>query len=224
MNLDLFEQAIEELYDADASWSYTTAARAVLRSAALPQLDPASLMEIVETSWQAPPICTSVIVSLWQRYLCKVAHQTGGGDAEAAALLRRWMPLLADRALPGELLQVMQAHGWRVSHVVEDQEQAGASWQPMVFASQPQMLLESPLSARAVASTPVTRYPDQVPVRYDHRDACADLDFRVICDAANVAECMGQDGPVVGDEAMADCQLEGASQHTPRLRRLTFCC
>lgn len=225
MHLDLFQQAMEELYDADASWSYTTAARAVLRSAVLPELDPASLLEIVEVSWQAPPICTSVIISLWQRYLCKVAQRMGGGDAEAAALLRRWMPLLADRALPGELLQMMQTHGWTVPPVVERQEQAaGASWQPMVLPSQRQTLLQAPLSARATPSARGNRHLDQVTLRYGHRDVCADLDFRVICDAANVAECMGENVGPAGDDATTEFQLEGASQHTPRLRRLTFCC
>lgn len=219
MHPDLFQQAMEELYEADASWSYTTAARAVLRSAVLPELDSASLLDIVETSWQAPPICTSVIISLWQRYLCMVARRRGGGDMEAAALLRRWMPLLADRALPGELLQVMEAQGWRVSQV-ECPEQAVPSTPRMpVLPSQPQTLIQTPLSARA------GRGMQGMALRRSHHDVCADMDFRVICDAANLAECMGQDvGPVASDEATSDFQLKGAHQGPPRFRRLTFCC
>lgn len=192
MQPHLFEQAVADMYEADAAWSYATAARAALRSAVLPDMASTALVDLVQSSWISPPICTSVIVAVWQRYLCKLALSSGGDDM-AASLLRRWMPLLADRVLPGELLQILQAHGWRVSHSLEP------------FQLRAMTPMTAPVTPRGVSA--------QVVPQHSQRDPCADLDFRAICNASSMADCI--------QEPEQYELLEGA--RPSRLRRLTCC-
>merc|ERR1712146_658240 len=83
------------------------------------------LMDKVHGYWESAPICTSIVTAFWQRYLCKFAHATGQCEAN---LILKWMPLKADRVLPGELVDTMQKCGWMlVTHV------------PKKFTSAPQL-------------------------------------------------------------------------------------
>lgn len=136
------------------------------------------MLKNLKSCWDAPPICTSVAISFWQRYLVKLAalgvdsappgqgtpfmegervvlwseaHQawsdavvvgrnTDGcgnllsydldlqsgvdmcrvqrpllarpAEKRAIELILRYIPLKADRALPGDLLRVLADHGW----------------------------------------------------------------------------------------------------------------
>jgi len=113
--LDLMGEVVCEMMARNASWSLTTAARAVLTSAKVTiDKTPAEVMEEIFQSWEAEPICTSIVISFWQRYLCKLAGvaRGKGNPQTAVSLIIKWMPLKADRGLPGELLRTMQSVGW----------------------------------------------------------------------------------------------------------------
>jgi len=114
-------QVLAEMTEGEQqSWSFATAARAVFMSAGVPHaLNKEQLMEQIRAAWAAEPICTSVVISFWQRYLCKVAQSKLSSPVDP---ILRWMPLRADRVLPGDLLRAMQSSGWvhlsRVPRVV----------------------------------------------------------------------------------------------------------
>jgi len=95
-----------------ADWSKLTAARAVFRNACLCRDESSSdadLLNEVSDCWESAPICTSVIVAFWQQYLCEYAKAI---DAPEMDLIMKWMPLRADRVLPGELTATLKACGW----------------------------------------------------------------------------------------------------------------
>eukprot|EP00747_Dinoflagellata_sp_TGD_P029531 gnl/TRDRNA2_/TRDRNA2_133963_c0_seq1.p1 gnl/TRDRNA2_/TRDRNA2_133963_c0~~gnl/TRDRNA2_/TRDRNA2_133963_c0_seq1.p1 ORF type:complete len:341 (+),score=46.14 gnl/TRDRNA2_/TRDRNA2_133963_c0_seq1:75-1097(+) len=101
------------------NWSPTTAFRAVFMTANLfsnSVKQPSSLLEEIKDCWEAEPICTSVIVIFWQRFLCRLAAET---SQHAAHLIMRWMPTKADRALPGDLLHTMRACGWKMVNSIQ---------------------------------------------------------------------------------------------------------
>lgn len=107
---DIFSAVLRDMLDCQADWSYRTAARAVFQSATIAHREGTEeLLDELEASWEAAPICTSVVIACWQRYLQGLAAVTGASDL---ALILRWMPLKADRGLPGELLTVMRQTGW----------------------------------------------------------------------------------------------------------------
>jgi len=122
----MFEVAAD-MRNAQASWSFGTAVRAVFLSAQMAGAgDKRQIMADIQSSWTVDPICTSVVIVFWQRYLCKIAQlrnivSLGTAqsalthdqiEAEAVELIRRYMPLKADRGLPGDLQSAMTACGW----------------------------------------------------------------------------------------------------------------
>lgn len=95
----------------EADWSYATAVRAFLRPAALElDADDADVVAQARASWTTAPICTSVPIVFWQRYLCRMAGSSGASEA---TFIRRWMPVSADRTLPEELSAALQRCGWQ---------------------------------------------------------------------------------------------------------------
>jgi len=144
IRVDLMQKVLMEMKINEASWNYVTAARAVLSSARLvgPGPDPERTMDVVRACWKREPICTSVVIIFWQRYLCELAAAgldiTIGGlpplrhSARPLDLILQWMPLKADRGLPGDLLGAMRTAGW-VSVA-----QVPRIFRPMVFATNPQ--------------------------------------------------------------------------------------
>lgn len=109
---DLLAEVLAEMRAAQQCWSFATAARAVLQGAELRQVDgvrPFQLLKDVKACWQQAPICTSIVVVFWQRYICRYARATRQSEID---LIMRWMPLKADRGLPGELLAVLRKCGW----------------------------------------------------------------------------------------------------------------
>lgn len=115
----LVREVLAEMREQKASWSYATAIRAAVRNAGhfRHSGDKAQLLEEIQACWDSPPICTSVVISFWQRSLCKLARAENGAASntrsiEPADFVLQWMPLKADRALPGMLLDTMGSHGW----------------------------------------------------------------------------------------------------------------
>eukprot|EP00404_Azadinium_spinosum_P060334 CAMPEP_0180711860 /NCGR_PEP_ID=MMETSP1038_2-20121128/11076_1 /TAXON_ID=632150 /ORGANISM="Azadinium spinosum, Strain 3D9" /LENGTH=224 /DNA_ID=CAMNT_0022744111 /DNA_START=73 /DNA_END=744 /DNA_ORIENTATION=+ len=107
LRLDLVAAVLVDMKKHEANWSLRTAARAVLKSAVLvDRADKALLMKQVKASWRRDPICTSVVIVFWQRYLCKLAEASNsnglpGCSVKPTDLILRWMPVRADRGLPG---------------------------------------------------------------------------------------------------------------------------
>lgn len=121
-----------------ASWSWATAARALLKSTAgtpndelfswTPGDEEEGVLQEMRQSWATAPICTSVVISFWQRVICQVAPRIAEGSVRREAssglthvsmqaapmvgLILRWMPCKADRSLPGTLVESMRRCGW----------------------------------------------------------------------------------------------------------------
>merc|ERR1719265_2822777 len=74
LRLDLVHQAKEELKATGHNWSKWTAAKSVFQDA---KLDPKTLTESkLKEYWDRKPICTSIAIMFWQRYLWKLALLT----------------------------------------------------------------------------------------------------------------------------------------------------
>jgi len=117
LRMDCIRDVLTDMVSCEANWSLTTAARAVFKSAKLSRRR--DLLGKVQGYWESAPICTSIVISFWQRYLCSLARATGQGEAD---LILRWMPLKADRVLPGELIGTMHKCGWgKVTHAPKTQ-------------------------------------------------------------------------------------------------------
>jgi hypothetical protein len=122
----LMQEVVAEMKMCNGSWSLTTAARALFRDAKCnPGADKDTLMSEVKACWTVDPICTSIVIIFWQRYICKLAHcinttRPSRRPIHPCDLLMDFMPLKADRGLPGELTKAMQEHGWtHVTKLVE---------------------------------------------------------------------------------------------------------
>jgi hypothetical protein len=110
IQLELMAGVLDDMKTNEACWSYFTGARALLQSSQLTVGDdPERTLNMVKECWKREPICTSVVIVFWQRYLCEVAIAT---DEDALELILKWMPLKADRGLPGDLLGSMRSAGW----------------------------------------------------------------------------------------------------------------
>lgn len=180
----IVDEVLRDMRKNKTPWSWTTALRAIMRSAGDRHLldhggvDAKTLLQQMQECWESDPICTSVVISFWQRCLCKIAGvrlpnadvmkdldedeemtQSGGesdgdedddsaesessSDSETAhagsdsewqedsvdeeestpqvstvglespaALVSRWMPMMSDSTLPGNMLSSMHARGW----------------------------------------------------------------------------------------------------------------
>lgn len=131
IHLDLMISVLSDMKAYEACWSYITGARALLQSSQLSAgSDPEKTLQTVKECWKREPICTSVVIVFWQRYLCGLATgKEGDGDCQELDLILKWMPLKADRGLPGELLTAMRNSGWICV------AQAPRLFRPMVFPS-----------------------------------------------------------------------------------------
>lgn len=122
---DLKEAVIDEMKKNQANWSWGTAVKAFLLPAANGPLAAQSvsgrqqLLKELQACWEGAPICTSLPIIFWQRYLYKLSDSGRLAEAEAPLnsmspidLILMYMPLKADRALPGDLLNFMRTSGW----------------------------------------------------------------------------------------------------------------
>jgi hypothetical protein len=106
---------VMQMRNREASWSWGTAVRAFLLSA---DVSDGVDLETIKKCWKSDPICTSVVISFWQRYMCKLADSIP--DADAMDWILEWMPIMADRALPGELMSKMEKCGWIVMDSLQE--------------------------------------------------------------------------------------------------------
>lgn len=118
---DVMNHVLWDMKQNEASWSWSTAVRAYLLSADMSSPTKGnedSMMQDLQQCWGAEPICSSLIVVFWQRYLCALADMynsrpsPNATEIDALDWILQWMPLKSDRALPGELMSSMQQCGW----------------------------------------------------------------------------------------------------------------
>jgi hypothetical protein len=128
LKIYLMEEALEAMRSSyQGSWSWGTAIKAYLFTANLQWNGLSSRddsLEELQKCWTADPICTSVIIVFWQRYMCAVADEwermrwPGDPPMHAYDMICQWMPLKADRTLPSDMVSCLDSHGWPcISHV-----------------------------------------------------------------------------------------------------------
>eukprot|EP00746_Dinoflagellata_sp_MGD_P065034 gnl/MRDRNA2_/MRDRNA2_27104_c0_seq1.p1 gnl/MRDRNA2_/MRDRNA2_27104_c0~~gnl/MRDRNA2_/MRDRNA2_27104_c0_seq1.p1 ORF type:complete len:410 (-),score=58.89 gnl/MRDRNA2_/MRDRNA2_27104_c0_seq1:109-1338(-) len=146
---DLMVECVKEMYSFEQQWSEFTAMRAVFKSARIFREDKSESLTKIQACWTQKPICTSVAVTFWQRYFCKLA-EVYGPTVDAWDLVLRWMPLKADRVLPGDLTSVLREVGWACVTNIP------CIFRPMVMMSSPALLRSPPSHVRQV-KTPCRR-------------------------------------------------------------------
>jgi hypothetical protein len=128
----LFQEALESMRKSQASWSWATAVKAFLLSAEMQtqHLDSRrASLEGVKQCWNANPICTSVVIECWQQYLCGLADECNANRlpnepaSHALDWICQWMPLKADRALPGDLISTLQQCNWVPVSIAQQQDE-----------------------------------------------------------------------------------------------------
>jgi len=118
IRIDLMAHVLSDMKRNEASWSHVTVARALISSAQLTSGPgrPEETMQLVRECWKREPICTSVVIVFWQRYLCEFAacveEKEENLTQSTLDMIMRWMPLKSDRGLPGDLLGAMRTVGW----------------------------------------------------------------------------------------------------------------
>jgi hypothetical protein len=125
--LDMMYEVLAQLRNREANWSWGTAVRAFLFSADVSaDKDSDDMLEEIKHCWNSDPICTSIVIIFWQQYMCKLAdyHE----DGHAMDWILQWMPVKADRALPGELLSTMQKCGWDVIDTIDEGKNRASSF------------------------------------------------------------------------------------------------
>lgn len=115
-----FSQAVQRSAVVSQRWGLATAIKGLF--AREESLDPDNypmpelrrkLMEELTARWSSKPICSSVVIMVWQNYFKIACRSAGaGGDDLAAQHILRWMPLLSDKTMPSVLLKVLTKLGW----------------------------------------------------------------------------------------------------------------
>jgi hypothetical protein len=116
-----FRKAVETCAEMSQKWSLRTAANGVLNRRKIQSLDIADypdprsrqeLLEEIHKRWDNRPICTSVIIMVWQRYFEMIAGSGPQAADMAVQNILRWMPLLSDKTLPSALIKELSKCGW----------------------------------------------------------------------------------------------------------------
>jgi len=139
---DLKEAVVRDMKENQANWSWYTAMRAFLLPAGMENqhlLSPAQitsdrqeLLKEVEECWRSAPICSSLPIIFWQRYLCKLSQSGRAPEGTLAKMsaidmIVAYMPLKSDRTLPGELLRFLHKSGWTLIQQVHAAQRTRAS-------------------------------------------------------------------------------------------------
>lgn len=113
LRFDLMQEVAADMREHKGlDWSSLTVARAVVKSAnAVAKPTNEQTMAKIMEYWTKAPICTSVVITFWQRYLVKLSG-TCAFNVEPADLVMKWMPLKADRVRPGDLMNTLRSAGW----------------------------------------------------------------------------------------------------------------
>lgn len=107
---DVMQEVLRNMKTKQQNWSWSTAVRAFLLSGNISSGSDASMsLEQIQASWEAEPICSSIVVIFWQMYLHRLAVIL---HVDPLDMILNHMPLKADRVLPGELLCCLKAQGW----------------------------------------------------------------------------------------------------------------
>jgi hypothetical protein len=104
----LMQKVLTDMESIALSWSWSTAIRAYLLGSRA--VDHSTPLDDVMNSWEAKPICTSVVITFWQQYLCALAAQDS--TRTAMEYITAYMPLKADCALPTNLFTALLSCGW----------------------------------------------------------------------------------------------------------------
>jgi len=122
--IDIMGKVLDQMMQHEGNWSWTTAVRAFFFSAHVPHsARRASQMEDIQQAWTSDPICSSLVVVFWQRYLCELAAffnatasprspRPHAKEVHAMDLIMQYMPLKSDRALPGDLAHTLPQCDW----------------------------------------------------------------------------------------------------------------
>lgn len=117
--LDVMDRVVADMKDQEGDWSLVTAARALLNQGSdLRRAWNMRSLQEIKDCWEIDPICTSVVVVFWQRYLFRICQQATLQDSsghlkeDPIKLILKWMPLKSDGVLPGALTKVMKDCGW----------------------------------------------------------------------------------------------------------------
>jgi len=115
---EAFENAVVEVEQQKKGWSLRTASRAVVSKAVgasrlardeyAGEAEATRLASELRAHWACDPICTTVPIRVWQRYIFKIWD---GDDVAAASEVLRVMPCRGDRTLPSELWSTLLESG-----------------------------------------------------------------------------------------------------------------
>jgi len=143
LTAEILSATKDELIAECASWSWTTAIRAVTRtgeldggfggSAPSTKAEKRTLLSDIKRCWSNDPICTSIVIGFWQRCLCRIAEKE---KLERADLIVQWFPLYCDRCLPGLLLKTMKDNGWRKRETVPMKRASPATSMPTIHSGE----------------------------------------------------------------------------------------
>mmetsp|Transcript_78595 Transcript_78595/g.163316 ORF Transcript_78595/g.163316 Transcript_78595/m.163316 type:complete len:586 (-) Transcript_78595:27-1784(-) len=122
LKMDVMQKVLLDMQDSQADWSGSTAIRAVFTSATLttpPSGREAQMLAEIRSSWLEAPICTSIVVTFWQRYLIMTSSsliEQGLPDTALPRVLTdlilRYMPVKAHASLPADLVAALENSGW----------------------------------------------------------------------------------------------------------------
>lgn len=132
MDWKAFQLAVKEVEQQQLSWSLMTATRAVMCKAHMTDEEYAGqagrrrLVAEIRDLWERDPICTTVPIRVWQRYLFLVWQ---GDDVAAADEVLRLMPCRGDRTLPSVLWRVLREETGLWKEVKLSQASWGPAWE-----------------------------------------------------------------------------------------------
>jgi len=120
-NDEAFEEIIGESAQSSKKYGKFTAVRSVISGLLKDEVIHASkyqteqekvdLMTKIRKTWQEKPICASVAVQCWQRYLERISDS----DVEAADEILKYMPHWCHKSTPSSLVKELTQHGWVMS-------------------------------------------------------------------------------------------------------------
>eukprot|EP00812_Abedinium_dasypus_P013824 NODE_732_length_1389_cov_244.183658.p2 GENE.NODE_732_length_1389_cov_244.183658~~NODE_732_length_1389_cov_244.183658.p2 ORF type:complete len:394 (+),score=123.97 NODE_732_length_1389_cov_244.183658:104-1285(+) len=123
LNRPIFELAVKSCEARSQKYSWNTAVSAffafseLIDAAHYPSVEEkADLLPKIMESWQRPPICSAVVVQVWQQY-CLFLHAKDPQLAMSRIL--EWMPLWCNLTRPSSMVNVLTKGGWMLYESLE---------------------------------------------------------------------------------------------------------